>query len=160
VTPGTSVADQVNGPGRRLRRRRAFATASAVVLAAALGWLCWPTATTQISLHAGTPRYIVTTVFTGLRIGTADVELAVDRRDPGAVPAGVQEVWIQAVMPTMGHTSGRVPASRIGDESPTVAGKFRTLGLSLMMTGPWQLLVSVTDDVGTEHLSLPFWISG
>jgi hypothetical protein len=89
-----------------------------------------------------------------------DVELALDPRNPGAAATEVRNVWIQAVMPTMGHATDRVPAEPAAHEGSGRADRYRAAGLPLMMTGPWQLQVSITYAGGSDDLSFPFWVSG
>jgi hypothetical protein len=155
TTESTEAVSGFMGP---LRRRALVIAAAAALIAAGLAWL-WPVAPKPTVLHAGTPQYIVAATFTSTRIGTADVALAFAPRDPATARTEIRAVWLQAVMPTMGHTTERIPASPASDDGSGTA-TYRAAGLPLMMTGPWQLLVSSTHAGGTDDLSIPFWVSG
>jgi hypothetical protein len=103
-------------------------------------------------LHTGTSHYVVTVTVENPRIGTTAVEIDVAGRTGGvATPAAVE---IEAVMPLMGHATPPVPAAPVG------AGRYRAEGVPLMMTGSWELLVSIDFTGGVDHLTLPLSVSG
>jgi hypothetical protein len=61
---------------------------------------------------------------------------------------------VEAVMPLMGHATPPVSAVPVG------GGRYRAEGVPLMMTGPWQLRISMTAADGIDHLMLPLSVSG
>jgi len=122
------------------------------VVATVAGWLLWPAPPGPAVLHAGTPRYVVTVTVDNPRIGAATVEIDLAARaDATALPAAVD---IEAVMPLMGHATPPVSAVPVG------AGRYRAEGVPLMMTGPWQLRISLTAPDGVDHLMLPLSVGG
>jgi hypothetical protein len=141
---------------RRPRRNRGVLAATGAVAAVALaivaGWLLWPTPPGPAVLHGGTARYVVTATVDSPRIGAAavDIDLTTRTGDP-APPVAVD---VEAVMPLMGHATPPVAAVPVG------GGRYRAEGVPLMMTGPWQLRISMTAADGIDHLMLPLSVSG
>lgn len=141
---------------RRPRRNRGVLAATGAVaalgLAIVVGWLLWPTPPGPVVLHGGTARNVVTATVDSPRIGATavDIDLRTRTGDP-APPVGVD---IEAVMPLMGHATPPVPAVPVG------AGRYRAEGVPLMMTGPWQLRISITAPDGIDHLMLPLSVGG
>jgi hypothetical protein len=145
------------------RRRRAHVAAgalAAVLVVAVAGWSFWPAAPGSTAAHTGTPHYVVAATLDRPRVGTTDVELALTARDRGTAALTIQDVQMQAIMPLTGYATEPVTAAPAADAVPGAAGRYRAVGLPLMMTGPWQLLATITFPGGTDHLTVPFWVSG
>jgi hypothetical protein len=64
-------------------------------------------------------------------------------------------VQIQAIMPLMGHASQPVPADPSAGN-----GHYQVAQVPLMMTGPWELQVSINAPDGADNLILPLPVSG
>jgi hypothetical protein len=126
--------------------------AAAAIVAVALGWLLWPTPPGHAVLHTGTARYVVTITVDNPRIG--DTSIDVDLAARGGVTELPAAVAIDAVMPLMGHAVP--PLSAL----PVAGGRYHADGLQLMMTGPWQLRLSIPAADGVESLTLPLQVSG
>lgn len=123
---------------------------AAVVIVVLLGWLLWPTPPAAAVLSAGTPSYAITATVRSPRIGSTDVLVEVQPR--GGSTADM--VTVEAVMPLMGFATPAIPAM-------TDNGQLTASGVSLMMTGPWELYVSVTGHSGQiDTVMLPFTVSG
>ena len=127
-------------------------TVVAAVVAVVLGWLLWPTPPGPAVLHTGTARYAVTVTVDTPRIGDTSVEVDLAARVDGTeLPPAVA---IDAVMPLMGHAVPPLSAVPVG------GGRYHADGLQLMMTGPWQLQISIPAADGVERLTLPLLVSG
>ena len=129
--------------------RNPIAVTAGLVLTATgvLGWLLWPSPPSATTLHAGTPHYAITATVASPRIGSTDVTIDVSGGDATAVT-------VEAVMPLMGFATPPAPALPQGDHRTAT-------GLSLMMTGPWELYLSVTGhDGGTDTAMVPFTVTG
>ncbi|CAN5143501.1 hypothetical protein BH09ACT8_BH09ACT8_08530 [soil metagenome] len=147
-------ADAAASTPRRLTHAAA-GIAIAILAAAVLGWFVWPSPPGPTLLHTGTPHYLVTATLQSPRLGASGVDIAVTARDAHSVAVRVRSVQVQAVMPLMGYATEPIVTT------PGPADyHWRAAGLPLMMTGPWQLLVSVSYTGGADHLTLPFWVSG
>jgi hypothetical protein len=140
--------------GPRVRPALAASGILAVIVATivVLGWLVWPTPPGPITLHTGTPLYAVTATIDNPRMGTTAVEIDLTKRAAG--PDRPATVRIQAVMPLMGHATPSVLAAPVG------GGRYRAGGVELMMTGPWELLVSIESGTAVDHLTLPLAVRG
>jgi hypothetical protein len=57
-------------------------------------------------------------------------------------------------MPLMGHATAPVPAVAAG------SGRYHADGVSLMMAGQWELLLSIDSTDGVDQLTLPLTVSG
>jgi hypothetical protein len=126
--------------------------ATVVVAAVAVGWLAWPKPPGQAVLHTGTSRYVVTATVDNPRIGATAVEIDLAGRTGGSTrPATVR---IEAVMPLMGHATPPVAAI------PAGSGRYHADGVSLMMAGQWELLLSIDSTDGVDQLTLPLTVSG
>lgn len=122
----------------------------AVAVVASLGlvaWLLWPSPPTATALRGGTSRYAVSVTIDPPRIGSADVTIDLTTRDGSPSTASVS---VEAVTPLMGFATPALPATAAG------GGRYTVSGVPLMMTGPWELHVSI----GTDELTLPFTVSG
>jgi hypothetical protein len=123
-----------------------------VVAAVLIGWLVWPKAPGQAVLRTGTTHYVVTVTIDQPKVGTTGVDFDVTGRTGG--PANTTGVRTEAVMPLMGHAAAPVPAVPVG------AGRYHADGVSLMMAGQWELLVSIDFTGGVDQLTLPLMVSG
>lgn len=117
-----------------------------------VGWLLWPSPPAATALRSGTSRYVVSVTIDPPRIGSADVTIDLTARDGSASPASVD---VEAVTPLMGFATPALPATPAGD------GRYTVSGVPLMMTGPWELHVSIAGSSGgNDELTLPFTVSG
>jgi YtkA-like protein len=133
--------------------RRAAAAAAALVVLALLGWLLWPHGTGRTVLYAGTSRYAATVTVDNPRVGTTDVSVALATR--AGAPVGNAALLLQATQPLMGMATPAIPATSTG------TGRYDASGVPLMMTGPWQLLLTVTGPTGTvDTLQVPLTVTG
>jgi hypothetical protein len=124
----------------------------ALIAAVALGVLVRPTPRAAAALHTGTSRHVVTATVQNPRIGTTAVEIDLADRIGG--PTTQAAVEIEAVMPLMGHAATPATAVSVG------GGRYRAEGVPLMMTGSWELLVSIDVAGAVDHLVLPLPVSG
>jgi hypothetical protein len=148
LDPATRV-----GPPRRARRGLiSGAMVAAVVVVVILGWLLWPKPPGPVVLHAGTSHYVVTATVNSPRIGATDIEIDLTTRAGGPVDRAMVE--IEAIMPLMGHATPPVPADALGN------GHYRVAQVPLMMTGPWELRLSIDAPNGVNNLILPLSVSG
>ena len=126
---------------------------AAVVAAVILGLLVWPKPPGPVALRAGTSHYVITATVDSARMGTTDIEVDLATRAGGPVDQAM--VQIQAIMPLMGHASAPVPA-----DASAGNGHYRVAQVPLMMTGPWELQVSINAPDGADNLILPLPVSG
>ncbi|ATL65667.1 FixH family protein [Nocardia terpenica] len=144
------ATESVVGRGRRL-----LWPGIVIAVLALLGlvvWLAWPAAPGAQVLHTGTDRYMVTVTVHNVRVGTSDIDVAVDDRSGNPVPRAV--IRVDAIEPRMGYAAQPIAAT------PTVPGRYRAAAVPFMMTGPWQLGLSIATPDGTDQLTLPLWIGG
>ncbi len=150
----TATAEQDSGPigGSRGRNLRVAGALVAVVAVMAAGvWWLWPARRTSLVLHGGTAAHIVT-VTAGHRVGTS--EIGIELTDRSGNPVSHAMIEVQAVEPRMGYAGESIAATDHG------AGTYRAPNVPFMMTGPWQLRLSITTVDGADNLSLPLWIGG
>jgi hypothetical protein len=136
-------------------RRAAMAAAGAAVVAVLvlLGWLLWPHRAGSTVLYAGTARYAATVTVASPRVGTTDVTVALATR--AGAPVGNAALLLQATQPLMGMATPAIPATSTG------TGRYDASGVPLMMTGPWQLLLTITGPTGTiDTLRVPLTVTG
>ena len=132
--------------------RMAGIAVAAVALIGLVGWLLWPSPPAATALHSGTTRYVVSATIDPPRIGSADVTIDLTARNGTAQAASVT---VEAVTPLMGFATPARPATAAG------AGRYTVTGVPLMMTGPWELHVSIAGPGGgSDDLTLPFTVSG
>lgn len=124
----------------------------AVLAVVALGLLGWPSAPGATTLHTGTSHYVVTASVASPRIGSTAVEIDLSGR--GSAMTGKTSVQVEAVMPLMGYATPPVTAV------PVSGGRYRADGVPLMMTGQWELLLSIDFTGGVDHLTLPLTVGG
>ncbi|WP_406230223.1 hypothetical protein [Nocardia sp. NBC_01009] len=117
-----------------------------------LVWLVWPRSPAPVVLNTGTPQHLVTVTVDRLRLGTTDMDITIT--DRAGVPIDHGAVLLQANQPLMGHAGQPVTAA------PMSPGHFHAAGVALMMTGPWDLRLSIDTHDGGEQLTLPVWVGG
>ncbi|MQY23080.1 FixH family protein [Nocardia macrotermitis] len=126
--------------------------AAVVALVAVVGWLMWPSPPGHLVMHTGTADHIVTVTLDSARMGDTGIDIELTDRSGRAVRDAV--VRVQALEPRMGYSDAPVTASAGG------AGRYRVADMAFMMTGPWELRLSIGTGATTEQLSVPLWISG
>jgi hypothetical protein len=122
-----------------------------VVVLAVVGWLLWPSPPTATALQSGTAGYAVSATIDPPRIGNAAVTIDLTTHD--GVPA-TATISVEAVMPLMGFATPSLPATASG------GGKYAVANVPLMMTGPWELHLTIADQGSTDDLTLPFTVTG
>ncbi|HEY4019847.1 MAG TPA: hypothetical protein VGM75_14230 [Pseudonocardiaceae bacterium] len=133
-------------------RLTAIAVATLAVIGLA-GWLLWPSPPAAATVSGGTSRYVVNATIDPPRMGDAEVTIDLTGR---ARSAQVATVSVEAVMPLMGFATPALPAA-----TTSKSGHYLVSGVPLMMTGPWELRVSIAEEGGgTDDLTLPFTVSG
>jgi hypothetical protein len=148
LAPATRV-----GPAQRARRVRVGGgIVLAIVAPVILGWLVWPKAPGPVVFHGGTSHYVITATVDSVRIGTTNIDIGITNRTGGAVDQATVE--IDAIMPLMGHAMPPVSADSVGN------GHYRATQVTLMMTGPWELQLSIDARNGVDHLTLPLSVRG
>lgn len=141
------------GSGRAERRAIAAAVVVLVPVLAVIGWLVWPHPSGATTLYTGTDRYAATVTVARPRVGDSDVTVALANR--AGAPVGNAAVQLQATQPLMGLATPAIPATSTG------TGRYTASGVPLMMTGPWQLRLTVTGPAGdTEILQVPLTVTG
>jgi hypothetical protein len=113
-----------------------------LVVLGVVGWLLWPSPPGATDLHGASAHYAVDATIDSPRMGNTSVDIALT-----GSPA---TVTVEAVMPLMGMATPALPAT------PAGGGHYAVADVPLMMTGPWELHVTV----GTEDIVLPFTVSG
>jgi YtkA-like len=152
-TPQTlHSATRVRPPQRAPRLVIAGGIVAAILGAAILGWLVWPKPPGAIVLHAGTSHYVITATLDSTRIGTTGINIDLTNRT--GVPVDRATVEIEAIMPLMGHATPPLRAHWVG------SGHYRATQVPVMMTGPWELQLSIDATNGVDYLTLPFSASG
>lgn len=134
--------------------RRAIVVAAVVAAVLILvGWLRWPSSPGATVLYTGTARYTATITVADPRIGSTDITVALATRT--GTPAGNATIVVQATMPLTGLATPPLPATATG------SGRYDTPDVPLMMTGPWQLRLTITDPTGTsDNLLVPLTVTG
>lgn len=125
----------------------------AVAVLGVLGWLLWPSGTAATTLRGGTSRYAVDVTIDQSHIGSTDMAIAVTDRNGAAVPV-TPAISVEAVMPLMGFATPPLSATASG------RGRYTVSGVPLMMTGPWELHVSINDNSRADDVVLPFTVTG
>jgi hypothetical protein len=126
-----------------------------VVVAVALGWGAWPRPPGPTVLHTGTAHYVVVVTAAQPRLGTTDIDIVATPRDSSGA-LSVEAIRVQGAMPLMGHATEPAIATPTGQGGTD----FRVAAVPLMMTGTWELLISIAFSGGAEDLTLPLWVSG
>ena len=144
------------GPAPRTGRaagRRLIVAATAATALILLGWLLWPGGSGATVLYAGTDRYAATVSVAEPRVGATDITVTLATRT--GAPVGNAAVLVQATMPLMGMATPPISATSTG------TGRYDASGVPLMITGPWQLRLTVTGPTGTvEELVVPLTVTG
>ncbi|MFX0577647.1 FixH family protein [Nocardia nepalensis] len=123
-----------------------------VVVIAAIAWLVWPRPSGALVLKSGTPHHLVTVTIDNLRIGSTDIDITVT--DRAGATKGHAAVRIQASQPLMGYAGQ--PIMVVAAEP----GHFHAAAVPLMMTGPWELRLSIDEHDGVDELTVPLWVGG
>ncbi|MFC9438117.1 FixH family protein [Nocardia sp. NPDC057030] len=134
------------------RPLRIAAAVVAVVVIAVIGWLVWPNSRNPVVLKTGTPHHLVTVTIDSLRLGETAMDVTVT--DRAGAPIDHAVVQVQAIQPLMGHAGAPVPFAANG------SGHFHAPAVSLMMTGPWELRLSIDAHDGIDQVTLPLWVGG
>ncbi len=151
TSPATTANPVEHGPRARTLRVAAV-LALVVALIALAGWLLWPSPPGHLVMHSGTADHIVTVTSGSSRIG--DTSIDIDITDRAGRPVRDAVVEVQAVEPRMGYSNAPVTATASGE------GRYHAQHVPFMMTGPWDLLLSIVIGDSTDRLSVPLWISG
>jgi hypothetical protein len=123
-----------------------------VVVIAAIAWLVRPSPSGPLVLKSGTPHHLVTVTIDNLRIGSTDIDITVtDRTGATKDHAAVR---LQANQPLMGYAGQ--PIAAVAAEP----GHFHAAAVPLMMTGPWELHLSIDEHDGVDELTVPLWVGG
>ncbi|MFI6172094.1 FixH family protein [Nocardia sp. NPDC051052] len=134
------------------RSLRIVVAVSVAVIVAVLGWLWWPSPHAPVVLKTGTPQHLVTVSIDSLRLGDTAVDVTVT--DRAGAPVDHAAVRVQAIQPLMGHAGAPISAAANG------SGRFHAPAVSLMMTGPWELHLSIDAHDGIDQVTLPVWVGG
>ncbi|MGO4613908.1 hypothetical protein AB4305_07005 [Nocardia sp. 2YAB30] len=119
---------------------------------AVIFWVVWPSPPGPLVLNTGTSHHLVTVTIDSLRIGNTDIDI--DITDRAGTSIGHAAVQIQANQPIMGYAGQPVAAVPAGRH------RFHAVALPLMMTGPWELRLSIEAHDGVDQLTLPLWVGG
>ncbi|WP_067895328.1 FixH family protein [Nocardia vaccinii] len=147
-----ATAEPVDHTSRARTLRVAAVLALVVALIALVGWLLWPSPPGHLVMHGGTADHIVTVTSGSSRIG--DTGIDIDIADRAGHPVNGAVVEVQAVEPRMGYANAPVTATSSG------GGRYHAQDVPFMMTGPWDLRLSIVIGDTTDRLSVPLWISG
>lgn len=152
MTANPAAAEPVAHGARARTLRVGGVLALVLALIALAGWLLWPSPPGHLVMHSGTADHIVTVTLGSSRMGDTGIDIELTDRAGRPVDGAV--VRVQAVEPRMGYSDAPVTASASG------AGRYRVPDVSFMMTGPWDLRLSIVIGGATDQLSVPLWISG
>ncbi|WP_433755231.1 FixH family protein [Nocardia sp. CA-135398] len=123
-----------------------------VIVLAAIAWFVWPRPSGPLVLKTGSAQHLVTISIESVRIGSTAIDVTVSDRS-GATKDHAA-VSIQANQPLMGHAGQPVAAMSTGP------GHFRAASVPLMMTGPWELRLSIDEHDSVDELAVPIWVGG
>jgi len=123
-----------------------------VIVIATIAWLVRPSPSGPLVLKSGTPHHLVTVTIDSLRIGSTDIDIAVT--DRAGATKDHAAVRIQVNQPLMGYAGQPVAAVAAGP------GRFHAAAVLLMMTGPWELRLSIDEHDGVDELAVPLWVGG
>jgi hypothetical protein len=125
--------------------------ATAVLVAATLAWLLWPSGTNGPTvLKAVSGGYSVQLSVDAPTLGGNT--LTFDVTQPGGEPARLDAVTVEPVMPQMGHALAPVTATA---DTP---GRYRAADTLLPMSGQWELTVSLHGPAGPAQLVFPLLV--
>ncbi|MEV5833262.1 FixH family protein [Nocardia sp. NPDC052112] len=123
-----------------------------VLVLAAIAWFVWPRPSGSIVLKTGSPQHLVTIAIDSPRIGSTAIDITVtDRTGATKDHAAVR---IQANQPLMGQAGQSIAAMATGP------GHFHAASVPLMMTGPWELRLSIDEHDSVDELVVPIWVGG
>lgn len=123
-----------------------------VIVLAAIAWFGWPSSSGRLVLKTGSPQHLVTISIDSVRIGSTAIDITVtDRTGATKDHAAVR---IQANQPLMGHAGQPIVAMATG------SGHFHAASVPLMMTGPWELRLSIDEHDSSDELAVPIWVGG
>ncbi|MEV6138446.1 FixH family protein [Nocardia sp. NPDC051990] len=123
-----------------------------VVALAAIAWFVWPRPSGPLILRTGTPQHLVTVSINSLRIGSTAIDITVT--DRAGATKDHAAVRIQVNQPLMGHAGQAIAATATGP------GHFHAAAVPLMMTGPWELRLSIDEHDSVDELTVPIWVGG
>ncbi|WP_157110377.1 FixH family protein [Nocardia anaemiae] len=123
-----------------------------VIVLAAIAWFVWPRPSGPLVLRTGSPQHLVTISIDSVRIGSTAIDVTVTDRS-GATKDHAA-VRIQANQPLMGHAGQPIAAAATGP------GHFHAPSVPLMMTGPWELRLSIDEHDSVDELAVPIWVGG
>ncbi|WP_433520909.1 FixH family protein [Nocardia pseudovaccinii] len=134
------------------RRKSVLLAGGAVIVIVALAWFVRPRPSEPLVLQTGTAQHLVTVSIDSLRIGTAAIDITVT--DRAGATKDHAAVRIQANLPLMGHAGQPITATATGP------GHFHAASVPLMMTGQWELRLSIDEHDGLDELAVPIWVGG
>ncbi|WP_433621635.1 hypothetical protein [Nocardia sp. CA-120079] len=123
-----------------------------IIVLAVIAWFAWPRPPGPLVLKTGSPQHLVTISIDSVRIGSTAIDIAVT--DRAGVTKEHAAVCIQANQPLMGHAGQPIAATATG------SGHFHVASVPLMMTGPWELRLSIDEHDGIDELAVPIWVGG
>ncbi|GAA5056381.1 FixH family protein [Nocardia callitridis] len=123
-----------------------------VVVVVALVCAVWPSSSRGLVLHTGTARHSVSVAVADPRVGTSDIEVTVHSRAGASLDDA--QVQVRADQVLMGHGGAPVSAAPVG------SGRFLAEAVPLMMTGQWEIRVSIQAEEGADNVTLPLWVAG
>ncbi|TWD83965.1 YtkA-like protein [Kribbella amoyensis] len=85
------------------------------------------------------------------RTGVIDADLLI--HDAEGEPVDPQTVTVESAMPSMGHATAEVTATRAD------AGRYRLHGELFPMTGAWELTIRITGTAGPDEITLPVTVT-
>ncbi|WP_228001829.1 FixH family protein [Nocardia australiensis] len=147
-----STADSGASAPARSNRFLAVTGVVIAIVIAALAWRLWPSTPGPVVLKTGTPDHLVSISIDTVRVGTTDIDVAISDRT--GTPIGHAALRVQAIQPLMGHAGAPVVATAAG------SGHFHVAAVPLMMTGPWELRLSIDTHNGIDQLTVPLWVGG
>jgi nitrogen fixation protein FixH len=132
-------------------RKPLLITAVAVVVVAALAWLCWPASDSgPVSAQAVAGPYSVRLSAENPKQGTNS--LGIEVTDAAGKPAALDVVTVEPVMPQMGHALAPITA---GADGP---GHYRAAETTLPMSGQWEITVTLRGPAGTDQAVFPLLV--
>jgi hypothetical protein len=130
----------------------AAVAAVAVIVVGVLAWLLWPSSDNGPTvLRAGDGTVAVQLTMDAPKTGAHSLTLNVT--DPHGAPLSFGTATVEAVMPQMGHALTAVTAA------PAGPGVFRADGLTLPMSGQWELTVTLSGGAKRDQVVFPLLVS-
>jgi hypothetical protein len=129
-----------------------IAVVVAVVVTLAVVLLSARGGTRSNVLTGRTASYRVTVSVDSPHVGTTSLKVtATDSQD---APARLSAVTIEPIMPSMGHATGVITATDAGH------GSYQATGVTLSMSGQWELNIGLHTASGTEQVVLALPVTG